>query len=296
MAFLRARAVAAARHVEHWFFDPADARAYAAMRITYSVAALAVLVDLWPLRHALFAQSGLVGGALGTGGRTSLLNVFNVAGSDGAVTLVLCAAALALCLLALGVFVRGCAIIAYLWTLSYCATVPVALGGFDTILRVVGFVVVISPAVTRWTMRPSSKEQDAPAYGLRLAQWQLMLVYASTVWLKAPDPFWRNGETVAYLMLSMFSRAPDPVFAHLGALGALLTYGTLLIEASVPFLLWMRKTRWLGLFLGLSMHLFIALVAKLMLFSLAMLPLYCAFLERSDFEKFRGFLRRAEDA
>jgi hypothetical protein len=84
--------------------------------------------------------------------------------------------------------------------------------------------------------------------------------------------------------MSMFSRHPTAAAAHLGAFGALLTYGTLLVEVSIPFLLWARRTRWLGVGLGAGLHIGIALTSELALFTLAMLPLYASYFEAADFD------------
>jgi hypothetical protein len=120
-----------------------------------------------------------------------------------------------------------------------------------------------------------------------------MLIYVCTVWLKAPDEFWRRGEAIPYFMMSMFARHPSPVFSHHPVIGAFLTYGTLILEASIPFLLWMRKTRMLGVALGAGLHFGIALTARLGLFTIAMLPLYLSFFEADDFEWLRSWWPQA---
>src|SRR5204863_4412487 len=109
-----------------------------------------------------------------------------------------------------------------------------------------------------------------------------MLIYVCTVWLKAPDEFWRRGEALTYFMMSMFARFPHPAVSHHPVAGAVMTYGTLVTEAAIPFLLWARKTRHLGVCLGAALHIGIALCSRLALFTLAMLPLYCAFFEARD--------------
>lgn len=275
------RAVSA---LEEWFFRPADPRAYASLRVGYAVAGLAVLIDFWPLRYSLLSSSGMFGGA--TPGQP--LNVFAWVHGDTGVTIAMLFFAIALVCLALGVLQRLSAIAAYVWVSSYSTTAAVALSGFDTILRVVGFVLVISPVVPTWTIGrrgATSVQRSPPAYGLRLVQWQVLLIYVCTVWLKAPDPFWRNGAAVPYFWMSMFARHPTAAAAHLGALGALFTYGTLLVEVSVPFLLWAKKTRWLGVALGAGLHVGIALTSELALFTLTILPLYAAYFEAEDFDR-----------
>lgn len=286
-----ARAVAA---VEDWFFAPADPRAYAALRIGYAASTLCILVDLWPLRLSLFANSGMFGKTPSGVDPYGLLDVFTWSGSTAWVNAVFVVTALALVSLGLGIFQRASALVVYTWAASYCAAGAIAQSGFDTIARVIGFVLVVSPTPRTWTVLGTRKDEAPPIYGLRLVQWQVLLIYVCTVWLKAPDPFWRRGEAIPYFMMSIFARFPNPAFARLGALGAVLTYATLLIEVTLPFLLWMRKTRWLGVFLGVSMHIGIAVVAKLIPFTLAIVPLYFAFFERCDFDALASLVRRTE--
>ena len=282
LAFARRSANA----VEQWFLGPADPRTYACFRIGYAFAALCVLVDFWPLRITLLTDVGLFGGPDGTAPWTTL-NVFRLSSTPAAVTAVFVVAAVAAVLLAVGFLPRLMAFVVYVWVLSYSDTAQTALSGFDTILRVIGFVLVVSPQVPTWSIGPSwAKGSSArpSSYGLRMVQWQLMLIYVCTVWLKAPDEFWRRGEAITYFMMSMFARHPSPWFSHHEVLGAVFTYGTLLVEASLPWLLWMRKTRMFGVLLGAGLHVGIGLSAKLALFTIAMVPLYVSFFETADFE------------
>jgi hypothetical protein len=282
---LTARLAPAWAEFEAFWLAPADPRAYAALRIGYAVAALFVLGDLWPIRHALLAETGLFGGAsaafLGV-----LPNPFFWVRGEGGVTALVSLVGAAAASLAVGFQPRAAAFCVFYFMVALVGTAPTAQSGFDEILRVIGFVLVVSPQVRTWTLgRKTVPGDEPPVYGLRLVQFQLLLIYASTVWLKAPDPFWRSGEAVGYFMMSMFSRFPDAALARLPVLSGVLTFGTLLVEIAVPFLLWMPRTRWLGLLLGGSLHVGIALSSHLALFTLTILPLYVAFLERRDFDR-----------
>jgi hypothetical protein len=280
---------ARARAVEEWFLGTADPRAYAGLRIGYAFAAAFVFVDLWRFRRELFSRSGVLGGAV----REHALgpNLFAFIESDLGVDVFLVVALAAIVCLALGVRPRLSALVVYVWTVSYSATVPEALGGFDTILRVVGFILVISPQVDVWSVGKQTSARP-PAYGLRLVQCQLAIIYGCTVWLKAPDPFWRSGDAVPYFLMSMFARQPGAPWYDAPLLGNLLTYSTLIVEASLPLLLWARRTRGLGLLLGSALHVGIALGARLTAFTLCMLPLYVAFLETHDFDRLYAFAAR----
>lgn len=278
--------------LRQWLLAPVDARVYRAVTISFAVAASALWVDVWPLRHSLCADTGMFGPS---SPKSLELNVFAWAGSEAWVTAWFATAAVAILGLLTGIVPRLAAALVYLWIVSYSHAAPFALGGFDTVFRITAFVLLVSPStrVLSWPSRRVGRPIPVSRYGLRLLQWQLMLIYVCTVWLKAPDRYWRNGEVTSYFGMSLFGRFPDAAFARLGALDGLLTYATLLVEALVPVLLWVRRSRWVGMALGLSMHLGIAVVGKLGLFSLAMLPLYLAFLEDDDLTRCRrAFLRR----
>jgi len=253
------------------------------VRVTYAVAALSVLIDLFPLRQTLFANTSMFGGVQPED-PFRWLNLFSLVTSEAGVTVAFLAAGASMVALGLGIFPRASAAFIYLWVASYGQTTLVAQSGFDAVLRVVGFALVLGPQVTTWSVGTRSPEKPVPAYGLRLIQWQLMLIYLCTAWLKAPDPFWRSGQQLPYFLMSMFARWPTAAVAHHPVVGALATYATLLTEAALPFLLWKRSTRAFGMFLGLALHGTIALTSRVALFSLSMIPLYLAFLETQDFE------------
>lgn len=259
------------------------------MRIAFALACAGLWFDLWPLRRNLLSRDGNFGGA--SSELPFQINVFQWLDAPLAVDACFVVVAAAILGLLAGLWQRASAIVTYVWIASYSASAGLALGGFDTVARLVAFVVMLSPTSSRWSLdrRPAA---PVPRYGLRLLQWQLLVTYWVTVWLKAPDSHWRQGDIISHFMLSMFSRFPDPRFAELGIWDPLLTWGTLVIELLTPLLLFCAKTRWLGFLLGLGLHLSIAVVGKLGLFLLAMLPLYLAFLEEKDFVALGDVLRR----
>jgi hypothetical protein len=271
--------------IHDWFFAPTDARSYAAFRIGVALSALGTWVELWPMRRALFSSVGMFG--LSTGYNPMRINVLDFGNRPEVVDAFFVCALIAILNLVLGTFSRISALVVYVWAVSYSNQAPITLAGYDTVLRTTTFGLAVGPAVNMWSARPwwfAGTRSAPPLYGLRLMQWQLLLIYWCTVWLKAPDQYWRRGETISYMLLSNFARFPTPQAAFLGLWDPLLTWGTLVIELLVPILLWQRKFRFLGITLGLGLHAGIALTAKLGLFSLAMVPLYAAFLEKQDWE------------
>jgi hypothetical protein len=273
--------------LNQWFFAPADARSYAAFRIAVALSALGVWLELWPMRAALFSSHGLFGPSAAY--NPARINIFALGNRPEVVDAAFICAFIAIVSLMVGTFNRISAVTVYVWTVSYSNQAAMALAGYDTVLRLTTFALAISPTVGVWSVRPwwfaGPRNSSPPIYGLRLMQWQLLLIYWCTVWLKAPDQYWRRGETISYMLMSNFARFPTPSAASLGLWDPLLTWGTLVIELLVPLLLWQRTYRFVGLALGFALHAGIALTAKLGLFSLAMAPLYLAFLEPSDWER-----------
>jgi hypothetical protein len=273
--------------VVDFFWDPADARAYALVRIALAICGLLNLIDLWPYRFEFFASTGMISldavHAYMSGVR--YVSVFDWVGSPGGTTAIFVAAALSLVALGLGVFPRAAAALVVLWHLSASHRAPPILHGWDHILRAYSLLVLVSPMPKVWTARGSAPIANVPAYGLRLMQWQLAVIYMDTVWQKLPDPYWRNGQLLAYFSVSLFSRDPNSLFlVHHEWLSAVATYLSLAIEASVPWLLWFGRTRVLGLVAGIGLHFLVAVTARIAIFSTCMLIPYAAFLETPDID------------
>lgn len=113
-------------------------------------------------------------------------------------------------------------------------------------------------------------------------RWLLLLVacalYGSPGWLKATmEPAWWTGEALAYDLVDRnFGLKPVGVWlSGQPVLTRLMSWGTILIEASFPFLIWWRRSNpWILLAAG-GMHLGIELmmtVKSLSFLTLAMYP------------------------
>ena len=284
-----------------FFWGPADPRAYALVRITLAAAALINLADLWPHRDEYLALGGMVpldGLRRATAGKL-YGSIFYAVHSEAGVTAVFIGAALALVALGLGWRTRVAAALVFAWHLSYCHRAFPVLHGWDAILRSYSLLVLVSPSGRAWSLdhvrRPRPDDTaDVPAYGLRLMQWQLFVLYFMTIWLKVPDSFWRSGQVLAYFSISQYSRTPNSLFLvrheWLSTIG---TYLSMAAEASIPWLLWSRRTRFLGMASGFGLHFMIGTTARLGVFSICMIPPYMAYLERGDIDWLIALYQRA---
>ncbi|HLK37741.1 MAG TPA: HTTM domain-containing protein [Polyangiaceae bacterium] len=268
--------------LDRFLFEPIDARVYAAVRVAYAVVCLAVVAELWPVRRELFCGA-MIPRAPSPPWYLPMAWVTSPAG----VSAVLVGAAVCAGLAAVGLLTRLAVVGLYLWSFSYAYVAYPAETGYDGLVRLAGLALAVSPAARAWSLdgllRPP-RSSWVPRYGLRLLQWQLAIVYAVTVWLKAPDPYWRGGDLMSYFMMSIFARHPDASWATMGRTSALLTWGTLVLETSIPVMLFTRRGRRWGFLCGLALHGGIALESTIGLFSLAMTPYYAAFLRAEDFD------------
>lgn len=286
--------------IVNFFWAPTDARPYAATRMAFAFAALFNWCEMFVRRESLFGPHGMIDGDIvrrAVAGQP-YFSVFYYARSDAAVTAVFLLALAGIVALGAGFFTRVAALVVYVFHVSYSHFDFAVLHSWDALLRIYSFLILISPteAVWSWDQRRAARKGkpfEPPAiYGLRLMQWQLAVVYVSTVWLKVPDVNWRNGRLLSFFQMSMYSRFPDStLLVKYEVLSDLLTFGSLAVELSVVFLLWSRRWRWVGASLGVSLHVGIALTSRLTVFSLCIVAPYFAFFEAADFDRATAWLQ-----
>jgi hypothetical protein len=293
--------------IEHYFLEPVDGRVYACVRISYAVMCFSIIFELWGLREHLFTEQGM------SWHRPDLLFyiLFRWVRTPAGVSALMLGGALCAVLVGIGLFTRAALLGLYLWNFAYCAVGYPAEAGYDGIARITGWVLLLAPPMRSWSLdaRIFGPRPDQPRYALRLLQFQLAIIYVCTVWLKAPDQYWRNGELMAYFMMSMYSNFPVTAWAWLGRTSVLMTWGTLIAETTIPIWLYAgsiidrkdpalaRRFRWLGFAMGIGLHGGIAITSTIGMFSLSMVPLYASFLTSEDIDLVaKLFRRRAAEA
>ncbi|MFT3928464.1 MAG: HTTM domain-containing protein [Myxococcales bacterium] len=277
--------------VVDWFFEPVDARVHACVRIAYALTCLVILVELWPERMAYLSDQGsLVPIA------APLVSPLAWSRSPLVVNFSLATALAAALALLLGVAKRVSTLLLFVWHVAFMGAAYMVMSGFDMVVRLVGFVLLFAPHHDAFSLLPrrSALPEQLPSYVLRLIQFQTAVMYWATIWLKAPDPYWRNGELMAYFHMSFFARFPTPLAADYAGLSVIMTWSVIALEVALPLLLFGRNTRRVGIVLGLALHAGIAVTSRLSVFSLAMTPLYAAFLQGSDFDWLKSLWRKRD--
>jgi hypothetical protein len=158
----------------------------------------------------------------------------------------------------------------------------------DGVMRLLAFYLMLAPSGAAFSLdrlrRSPGRFWEFPArpvWPLRLMQIQLSVIYIAGLWVKFQGTAWNDGTAVGYaLRVSDLTRLPVPDFFKDSAVVAnLLTYGTLLTEASIGILVWNRRLRPWVLLAGVFLHEGIDWSIRVGFFSLAMLTLYLSFLD-----------------
>jgi len=259
------------------FLGPIDARVYVLFRRCYGFLLLCTWLTLWPRRHQLLANTGMLDSNFAL---QSSLSIFAFWNSEWQVTLAMLIAPIAIGLIIFGRFTRFALALTYIWVVSYSSFIGESRTGLDSFLRVFGFLLLISP---------TQNKAMVSKYGLVMIQWQVFIMYVSTFLARTYSSNWQEGWTISYFLLSIHSKVQYPFVAYLGIVSVVLTYATLAIELCVCFLLWNRRTRVLGFLLGWGMHLSIACVSKgtIPLMSMAVMIGYLAFLNADDLKRLK---------
>lgn len=284
------------RKYRSFLFKPVDARVHQLFRIVFGIVIGLNWLDLWRYRYQLFSDIGMIdpGYVAGVTDGQAYFSWFYHFHSAGAVDCLFILTGIAIFFMILGLLSRYAILWLYLFHLSYINLAFPAISGWDAILTIYLFILLISPLKGPWSLdailRRVIWKEDPPmevaAYGLYLMRYQLVIIYLSTAILKSYDLFWQNGEFYSYFMLSIYSRYPTAQYADWMWLSKIMTWATLAIEFIVPVLLFFKRWKWLAFILGFGLHIGILVSSNLTLFSLAMLSLYIPFL--SNVGKFKG--------
>ncbi len=222
-------------------------------------------------------------------------------------------------LFTLGIGTRVASVLAWVAALSYAHRNPPSLFGQDTILAILLLYLMIGPAgaalsvdrlVTRWRLRRLGLPETGPApsasanLAIRLMQVHFCIIYLLSGLSKMQGAAWWNG-TAIWQTLTNYEFAPAQFEAFTGLLRVLArnrwvwelfhwggSLSTLVLEVSLPFLIWRRRWRWLLICAAVGLHTFIALAMGLVAFSGLMIVLVFAFVPPPALHAFLDGVRR----
>jgi uncharacterized membrane protein YphA (DoxX/SURF4 family) len=223
--------------------------------------------------------------------------------TDSRVTMFVYALCLVSCLLTMvGLWTRLSSIVMFVTMVSLHHRAPDILHSGDTLLRQMALYVMLAPSgaacsLDRLIAIYKGKAATLPAlvsmWPQRMMQFQVTLVYFTTVWHKMMGTHWRDGTATWFVpQLHEFDRFPVPAFVDTQPFVALTTYGTLVIELAIAFLAYAKPARMWVLLSGVLLHAVIEYRFNIPLFSFVMCSTYLAFYDGEEFSSFAKRLGR----
>ncbi len=317
-------ASAIARFEQYWF-RPTSAAGFGLMRIGYGISALLTMLSYWPKIDLYFGEYGLVTYSMiqyvhRSMWRMSLLDGIGVE----TMHLFYWALLVSLVLVIIGIWTRVSLVVSTILLFSFHEYGRIILNGGDTLLRIIAFLLVISPChralslsnlLKRWKVSSlTGKDQlpharTMPIWPYRLLLWQLIVLYTASSIEKFSGFMWRDGSAVAAVLHHPhFSRLTTELADSLSATSPFIGYFTLAAQSAWILLLPLGLLSMLGLIsrhafdtwkrmlilCGIVVHGGIFLMMDVGTFSLTICVAYLGLLLDDDFDAIRSILNRKE--
>lgn len=294
-----------------FFHAPLDLRVCAFVRIAYAVLVLIWLAILLPHLTQWYGNDGL----LPLVAARKVLPPYQwsllewLPQDDFALYAAYTAAIVQTLLLLVGCFSRLNAACVFVWVFSFANRNYLILDSEDAAFRLVGFFLILMPCGACWSVDswlrtrgglPAGPGHVAspprgPAWGLRLLQIQMCVIFLSAGLSKLEAPQWRDGTAMYYVsrLDDYFGRFPTPDFLwQTPWIVRGMTWGVIAIELVIPVVIWWRPARRWALAALLAFHMANEYAMYLFLFHWIMLVGWSAFLTGDDVDLVSRFLGR----
>lgn len=307
--------------IDGFFFQRIGSRGFSAMRIAWAFIAGAFLLMQWNDVIYYYSDAGVLPRSLDwivarEDFRFTLLNWFHNPASVFGLYLTTLASML---FMLVGWRPKLFTILSVVLLFSFHERNAITLGGGDTVLRLVGFLLVLAPGIDGFSVSRLLKQWEnwkkkgtllrpptMPIWPWRLLLWQLIALYATSVWYKLLGTMWWYGTAVeATFHHPVYVRFPMHVMNQLIPMATAIDYLALVWQASWVLLLVPRALidfmpkrvprvpllRWL-MFFGIFFHGGILVLMDAGVFSLAMYVAYLGLLRDADIEWLRKTVQK----
>lgn len=194
-------------------------------------------------------------------------------------------AALTTCL---GLWTRVSSIVLALGIITLHHRNSLILHGGDLVIKMGAIYIALAPSgaacsldrlIALWKGKAPLIPAAVSLWPQRLVQFQVALIYFTTVWHKAFGSYWRDGTAAWYpLHLKEFERFWLPEFMREApVLITAVTYGTLAVELAMATLIFFKPWRKWVLLAAIGLHLSIEYMMNIPLFAFLMISTYLAF-------------------
>ncbi len=304
-----------------FWFRPISASGFGLMRVGFGVVGFVSFLLQWTDITRYFSDDGLLPRSvmrefLRSDFRFSVLDVIGDPTSVFLVYLILLAC---FALIAIGFLTRPALLVGVLLLFSFHERMPVLLAGGDTVLRLLGFLLLISPCDRSFSLTsfrrnrrawkkkgadPRTTQATMSIWPWRLLLWQFLMIYVASFWTKILGTMWEDGSAVgialrhehflrfplAWVEPLSFLTKPFAFFLLASQLSWLLFLIIPIVEHVIPRSRKMfARVPWRLCIIGASAvsHLSIALFLDVGIFSFIILAGYLGLLREEEFAKLR---------
>lgn len=299
------------RSLQAFFFSKQTARGFGLMRIAWAAVAGTYFLLQWKDVAFFYSNDGFMNPSIAqltmrSDWHFTLLNYVTSPAAVFALYLLMI-----ICMIgtAIGVYPRFMLIMSVLLMFSFHERDTLILGGGDTLLRNIGFILVIAPGIDAFSLRRLDRNREAtekngspllpptmPCWPYRLLLWQMIVLYCTSFWYKLIGTMWIHGTAIeAVLHHPFFSRLPADTANLLMPFASAVDWTSLAWEGLWLLLL---VPRWLTellppqipriplkrilMIFGIFFHLAIFTMMDAGSFSLAVLTAYLGLLQADD--------------
>ena len=185
-------------------------------------------------------------------------------------------------MLSFGLATRLSAVICFVTLASIHHRNPAIFHGGDTVMRLMSFLLMFSPAGNGWSvdaMLDGRWEAEADPWCLRLMQIQVSIIYLRNVFWKLRGEEWRKGTAVWYTAhCDAYRRFQIPQWLLTVTMVRFATWSTLATEFALGSLIWISECRTIVMLSGIALHLILEVVMNLQLFGYVMIACLLLFL------------------
>lgn len=213
--------------IDGFFFRRVSARGFSLMRVAWAFFAGAYLLMQWNDVVYYYANAGILPDDLAwivarDSWRFTLLEWVELPAGVFSLYLILL---ICLFCMMIGLWPRLMTIASVLLLFSFHERNPMILGGGDTLLRNIGFILMIAPGIGGFSVTRMQKQwrhwkntrallpfPTMPVWPWRMLLWQLIVLYGTSLWYKLLGTMWLNGTAVeATFHHPVFARWPAGV-------------------------------------------------------------------------------------
>jgi hypothetical protein len=189
----------------------------------------------------------------------------------------------------------------YILVVSFHERNNLVLNGGDTVLRTMLFFFMFAPSGAACSVGSLLRRLRAPGaqpllispWAQRMMQVQVALIYLTTAYAKTRGALYHDGTAMYYVFgLVDFNVRGVEQLMNYPLIYSSLTYAVLLVELSLPFLLWFRASRPYAVAMGLLAHGWIMLFMTIPVFGLLMVATYLPFFTEAELSAALDRVRR----